>query len=491
MKKIFLALVLVVSFCLPLTTQAASLNGRILLQVQSHGEAWYVSPTDSRRYYMGGPDTAYALMRKFGLGISNKDFNAVSISMPARLLGRILIKVEDYGKAYYIDPSNRQIYYLGRPADAYSLMRERGLGITNTDLNTILIGATSATPPNSITITPTPVLTADQKSVTYTWKYKNKDYSLNEILSTKMYNSYVSSPKFLSYQSNNVPSNLRDSFYSIFTTTFKSGDMMLAQIITDLKSLARANNFNSDETLEFIMAFVQFIPYDHAKVALSNPQPNFIYETLYKNSGICSDKSFLSLAVLRNLGYGAAMFDYPDNNHSAAAVQCQAENSTYNSGYCFIETTNYFPIGVLPQTIGSNNLAESPTTIDSVFNTSQLGRLEVYQKTAGGVYGGMQNTVNQVVAIKNLKNNINTSKSTLDATKLELDQLAANIKTIEAQLNSYRDSGNTSAYNNLVPQYNAAVNSYNSKLEDYKLKIDVYNSFVADYNQSLGDFFQK
>ncbi len=121
---------------------ASRLKGRILLQVQDKGQAWYVNPTDGRRYYLGRPADAFALMRRFGLGISNSDFASLASNPSAwkRLAGRILLKVEDSGKAYYFDPLTLELHYLGRPDDAFNVMRTRGLGITNSDLGQINSG---------------------------------------------------------------------------------------------------------------------------------------------------------------------------------------------------------------------------------------------------------------------------------------------------------------------------------------------------------------
>lgn len=117
------------------------LAGRILLQVESHGEAWYVNPVNGLKYYLGTPADAFLAMKKLGLGVSNKTFATFKNSKaPARLAGRILIKVEDSGKAYYVNPVNLKLYYLGRPSDAYNVMRTLGLGITNTNLRQISVG---------------------------------------------------------------------------------------------------------------------------------------------------------------------------------------------------------------------------------------------------------------------------------------------------------------------------------------------------------------
>ena len=124
----------------PAPTLSARLAGRILLQTQDKGQAWYVNPLDKKRYYLGRPADAFNLMRRFGLGISNANFAVLQKTATRSLAGRILIKVQDSGRAYYYDPLNLQLYYLGRPDDAYSIIRGRGLGITNADLAQIAVG---------------------------------------------------------------------------------------------------------------------------------------------------------------------------------------------------------------------------------------------------------------------------------------------------------------------------------------------------------------
>lgn len=55
------------------------LKGRVLLQIQSHGEAWYVSPVDGKRYYLKDGEEAYKIMSKLGLGITNADLEKIEI----------------------------------------------------------------------------------------------------------------------------------------------------------------------------------------------------------------------------------------------------------------------------------------------------------------------------------------------------------------------------------------------------------------------------
>ena len=132
---------LIIAICSPALASDLSnrLKGKILLQVEDNGEAWYINPDNESRYFMGRPADAFALMRELGLGISNNDFNSFSGFAPTRLSGKILLQVEENGEAWYVDPTDLKMHFLGRPADAFSLMRELGLGISNNDITGINI----------------------------------------------------------------------------------------------------------------------------------------------------------------------------------------------------------------------------------------------------------------------------------------------------------------------------------------------------------------
>ncbi|MFC1787726.1 thrombospondin type 3 repeat-containing protein [Patescibacteria group bacterium] len=56
-----------------------NLSGRIVLQVESHGEAWYINPNNGRRYYMKDGEFAYQVMRFLSLGITNDDLSKIPL----------------------------------------------------------------------------------------------------------------------------------------------------------------------------------------------------------------------------------------------------------------------------------------------------------------------------------------------------------------------------------------------------------------------------
>lgn len=125
-----------------ITAKSASfadrLKGMIVLQVQARGEAYYIYPNDAKAYYLGRPADAFAIMRKLGLGAKNDFINGYT-EYPKNVLGKILIDVDKKGRAHYVYPKDHKAYYLGRPHDAFKIMREKGLGISNDDLSRLEI----------------------------------------------------------------------------------------------------------------------------------------------------------------------------------------------------------------------------------------------------------------------------------------------------------------------------------------------------------------
>jgi hypothetical protein len=206
---ILLVPVLLVGFWLTFNVMAQSvaeqMAGQILLEVESNGEAWYVHPESMERYYMGRPADALNVMQSLGLGIITEKLEMVPIGLIAQtgsdkdrdglvdllehaigsddqvadtdgdgftdreevmngympngaekyaidptlvdqLMGRIMLQVEDHGEAWYVAPEIGKRYFLGRPAHAFQIMQDLGVGITLQDLSEIPIAATSIIP---------------------------------------------------------------------------------------------------------------------------------------------------------------------------------------------------------------------------------------------------------------------------------------------------------------------------------------------------------
>lgn len=196
LKKIIVILVLLFPLSPLSALNLSHLAGRIVLQVESNGEAWYIDPQNSDRYFLGRPADAFKLMREKGIGISNVNLQKIPVGLDslsgtdsdldglpdeleksietkyqnkdsdsdgssdyeelergtnpnsqeanlfdpafvAANLGKIFIQVESRGEAWYVYPENGKRYFLGKPLDAFEVMRKLGLGISNSDLNLI------------------------------------------------------------------------------------------------------------------------------------------------------------------------------------------------------------------------------------------------------------------------------------------------------------------------------------------------------------------
>lgn len=163
---------------------ATRMHGRILLQVEEHGEAWYVRAKDSNRYYMKDGAAAYSIMRFFSQGITDADLAKIpsvanttamkasssacaSNALANRMRGEILLQVQQHGEAWYVDPVKCRAIYMKDGAVAYEAMRFLGLGILNRDLTKIEDGGTVAGSGESTTTLP---IEPDAKALSFSWE---------------------------------------------------------------------------------------------------------------------------------------------------------------------------------------------------------------------------------------------------------------------------------------------------------------------------------
>lgn len=173
-------------------------KGKILIEVEDLGQAWYVHPETGERDYLGEPEEAHTVLRDRGVGITTADLNkiplgfhavsgadsdgdglanpfeeaigsnilsadsdgdgyddktevvngynsiglgllGVDLSFSQEQLGRIFLQVESRGEAWWVNPDDGKRYYLGNGEDALNVMRHFGLGITEADLYTIRV----------------------------------------------------------------------------------------------------------------------------------------------------------------------------------------------------------------------------------------------------------------------------------------------------------------------------------------------------------------
>lgn len=199
-KYLFLSIFILSFFLIYGFAQAGELSsrlkGKILLKVEDAGKAYYMNPQTEVAHYLGRPDDAFRVMREQGVGITNVNLYKIPVGirsgggdsdedgLPDNLeealdldpsksdtdedgfndkdelangyspwgtgrqnidnnfsnnqKGRILLQVERKGEAWYINPNDGKRYFLGRPADAFNVMKNLGLGISNSDFNSMV-----------------------------------------------------------------------------------------------------------------------------------------------------------------------------------------------------------------------------------------------------------------------------------------------------------------------------------------------------------------
>ena len=102
-----------------------------------------------QKYSLGKPVDAFAIIKKLGIGISNANLAKIPRNgtndkgeqvMMNRLKGKILIQTQSKGEAWYVHPVTGKRYSLGKPTDAFAMIKRLGIGISNANLNKVSSG---------------------------------------------------------------------------------------------------------------------------------------------------------------------------------------------------------------------------------------------------------------------------------------------------------------------------------------------------------------
>ena len=126
------------------------------------------------------------------------------------------------------------------------------------------------------------------------------------------------------------------------------------EYLLSLVDKIKEKSSNSNEQARITIRMVQGIPYDYDGL-YGIPEGRLPYEVLYDMEGVCGEKSLLLAFLLRELEYGVAIFEFEGEDHRAVGIRC--DNGNYGSNYCFIESTDYYPIGQIPfEYVGGVNI---------------------------------------------------------------------------------------------------------------------------------------
>jgi uncharacterized protein YukE len=296
------------------------------------------------------------------------------------------------------------------------------------------------------------------------------------------------------------------------------GDTTLVDLISVFKKQAQEHELSSDQTVELVINFVQSIPYDEEKRAtmlaalnfqsddgevpinpvIASSLPRFPYETLYDNKGICTDKTFLAVALLEKLGYGTALFNF--EKHVAPGIRCPLEYSSFDSGYCYTEvsTTGFF-IGELPSSVEKLGQAIKKSAYEMSKELWDIGQDElisqevrVYEVVEGRSYQRIVERAPTLVLMRDLEDKFDRLNKTVQQIEQELKQLESIVKDYQYQAEIvYQEylAGEGSdlyyTYNDLVKQYESVQQQYEAKSNEYEEALIQINSLISEYSVLL------
>ncbi|MDP3956930.1 MAG: hypothetical protein Q8Q10_00315 [bacterium] len=344
-----------------------------------------------------------------------------------------------------------------------------------------------------------------EKLASFNWKYKGKGHSLRENLYESYYQFYKTLP--ISAPANDVSQVKWYTTYNEMFIVGAAGDDTVQGLAEKIRVLGEERKLNENQMVEFVAAFVQTIPYDQGKLDRRKSgldgvteKITYPYEVLYDNTGVCQDKSYLAYSLLKELGYGVAIFLFPDpeDNHMAIGVKCPLQYSNYASGYCFIETTSLGnKIGMIPDLIPQSRIATSDIQINTVENSQAadaeyqpLGNVEILNTIDGKEYTGIIATISTQKELERLRKTIDGYKRELKALSAEIEKQEASLDQMAKKLKSLKKDEQYDEYNDLVDTYNSLLSVVRKNIKGYNKQISVSNAAIEQYRALANDFYR-
>ena len=334
----------------------------------------------------------------------------------------------------------------------------------------------------------------DPRSVRFDWKYGGRAYSLDETLYGSYYRFYRGLPTGVPFGDTGTQDRVWWAELNELFLSPVEGDATVTQIAQRIRELGRKHQLSDDQLVELVAAFVQTIPYDQAKTDRREAgrdtdaeKVTYPYEVLYDQKGVCQDKSYLAYRLLEELGYGVAIFLFPDpkDNHMAVGVRCPAQHSNYDSGYCFLETTGTGnKIGMIPELSSATRVATADIEIGDI-KTDQtadpyqpLGRVEVINAIEGKEYAG-------IIATIKTRDELERLRTAIAGYRRELKTLGATVESEDSALEKQLEKLEKLKRQERYEEYNDLVDDYNDLAAKLKKHIAAYNALVTKSNTAI------
>jgi hypothetical protein len=181
----------------------------------------------------------------------------------------------------------------------------------------------------------------------FKWEYGKRQWTLELQISKLLYDYYKALPR----------SPTRN--FSVYVT-HPLDDEYIGKLVNELRDYARQAGYDEYETVSFMAAFVQSLPYTSDSVTTGYDEyPRYPIETLVDNGGDCEDTAILMAALVKTLDYGVVLLIFPQSAQTAGhcAVGIKGGEGIYGTSwsysgakYYYLETTGTgWKIGETPK----------------------------------------------------------------------------------------------------------------------------------------------
>jgi len=250
-------------------------------------------------------------------------------------------------------------------------------------------------------------------------------------------------------------------------------DTLYTVILAETDKIRLRHTLSDDEYLELIAVYVQSLRYETRD---QNPA-KFPVETVVDRAGDCDDKSLLLAGLLSREDYPVALFLFGPESHMAVGVG--SDDYRYkDTGYAFLETTNYSFIGVPTDKLGDNLTLYSDPVIIPISNGTKFYGSGSETRYIHDMY------VLSEKKLKELEPQVKSMESDLKSQQEKIAQLKSQIQDI-------RNTGNSENYHAQVVVHNTLVSDYNSRLNTYRQIFVRYENYALIHNYILEHMYDR
>ncbi len=329
----------------------------------------------------------------------------------------------------------------------------------------------------------TPVETAGEILVRITFPFRHLNHSFTIPVSASLYEGAKSSGK-----SARVPAGIGDAWLAGYYAAFAEDPALVPfyrTVLCGMRKIRSVQNYDDDDYLEMLAAFVQSIPYDVDKVASIDRAPRFPVETVVDNRGICSDKSLLLAGLLSHEGYAVAVLQFSAENHLAVGIPVPDGSDFRGCGCAVIESTaiSYVgdSLGEFPAGDGTIRvLASRPKVFFIGHGSKRYGSIAEISRiltVRSALKEKLAETGDLVRMIKSQEERITREKEDLSASREILRTLEA--KTAKLAKDSEQFTAAYADYKEMIARHNTGVASLAKQIERYNATVDEYNRLAA------------